>query len=166
MMPEFQSRCQSKTFLSSSFTCFLIYLLVCYSFFFASTLISISFFREPQSVTHRGPDTPSVSVRQPSFCGVFCTVGSSLPMVEFFRPIQHVESAAEPVGERNHSDWWFSLNESVHKKRNGREERKPTSKAKRAHTEGSSHFSSSSHLIIPIHGYFHSDMAIWNEAKW
>ena len=87
-------------------------------------------------------------------------------MSEAFRAIQHVELAAETVSERNDSDWLFSLNESVHEKRNGSEESKPTIKVKRRNTEVSSHFSSSSHLIVPIHGYFHNDMAVWNEAKW
>ena len=94
------------------------------------------------------------------------TVGTSLPVSEAFWLIRHVESVAEPVSERNRSDWLFSLSESVYEKINGSEENKQTTKVKRAHTEGSSHFSSSSHLIIPIHGYFHNDMAVWNEAKW
>lgn len=34
------------------------------------------------------------------------------------------------------------------------------SKVKRAHIEGPSHFS----LVIPIHKYFHNDVAIWKEA--
>ena len=109
---------------------------------------------------------PSVSVRRPSFFFVSRTVGSSLPVSEFFRPIHYVESAASPVGKRNHSDWLFSLNESVHEKRNGSEESKPTSKVKRKNTEGSSHVSSSSYLIAPLYRYSPNNMAIWNEAKW
>ena len=30
-----------------------------------------------------------------------------------------VESGTEAVGERNHSDWLFSLSESAHEKRSG-----------------------------------------------
>ena len=71
----------------------------------------------------------------------------------FFRLIQHVESAAASVGERNDSYWLFSLNESVHEKRNS-EESKPTSKVKREKQRRLFSFSSSSHLIIPIHEYF------------
>lgn len=31
----------------------------------------------------------------------------------FFRLTEHVESAGEPIGERDHSEWLFSFNESV-----------------------------------------------------
>ena len=31
------------------------------------------------------------------------------PPLVFFRPIKHAESAPESVGDRNHSDWLFSL---------------------------------------------------------
>ena len=52
---------------------------------------------------------PPVSVCLPSFFGVSRTVGSSLLDLEAFRPIQHVESAGEPIGERNRSDWLFGF---------------------------------------------------------
>ena len=61
-------------------------------------------------------------VCDPSFCSVSRTVGTSRSLSVVFRPIQHVESMTEAVGERNHSDWLFSLSKSVHEKRNGSEQ--------------------------------------------
>lgn len=39
----------------------------------------------------------------PSFCSVSCYTGSSQPTVTVFQPNEHVESVAEPAGERMHS---------------------------------------------------------------
>lgn len=36
---------------------------------------------------------------------------------------------------------------------------------RRVHTEGSFHFSPSSHLNIPVREYIHNDMAIWNRSE-
>lgn len=43
-----------------------------------------------------------------------CTAGTGRLLLLDFRPIEHVESAAEPRAERNPAHW---LSESAHKKR-------------------------------------------------
>lgn len=62
-----------------------------------------------------------VSICCSSFFGVSCTNGAIQPLLAVFQRIQHVESASEPVSERNHSNWQLS---SVHRKRKGREEKR------------------------------------------
>lgn len=42
---------------------------------------------------------PSVNICGPSVCGVPGTIGPSRLLSADFQPIEHVESATEPVGE-------------------------------------------------------------------
>lgn len=55
-----------------------------------------------------------VSVCGLSCCGVLCIINAQWPLSAALWPIDRVESAAEPVGERHRSDW---LIESVQGKK-------------------------------------------------
>lgn len=68
----------------------------------------------------KGPDTPGrpfSGIFGPCFCGVSRTGGISRPLLPAFGQFEHVEPVAEPVCERNPSDWLFSLSQSVYKRR-------------------------------------------------
>lgn len=74
-----------------------------------------------------------------------------------FQPIQHVESTAVTLCERDHFDWPFCL--ANHCTIRETVVTKASNVVMRAHMENSSHDLSSAHLNLLIQEYFHSDMA-------
>lgn len=91
-------------------------------------------------MTHQGDGRAPVALVFVSCASLLALVG---PLLVTFQPIKHVESAAVPIGARDHLDWLFNF---VNQRKQVR-----------------SLFSSSSHLIIPIQECLQNDMATWNE---
>lgn len=84
--------------------------------------------------------------------GVSCTIGTGWC---FFSRFSIFKSVAESVCERNHSDWLFSLRRIC-----------PQNEKCTWSTPGNQRLSIFyPHLIWLIHGYFHNNMAIWNELS-